>query len=70
MENTMPQYAAEAHRFLLGQVPADLQRPSLGIICGSGLGGLADSVLPQPRWEVHYRDIPHFAISTGTQTRG
>ena len=42
--------------------------PSIGIVCGSGLGGLADVVLPQPRCDVDYRDIPYFPCSTGTLT--
>lgn len=29
------------------QIPSELDQPALGIICGSGLGGLANSVLPQ-----------------------
>ncbi|KAJ3122587.1 hypothetical protein HK098_002723, partial [Nowakowskiella sp. JEL0407] len=36
--------------------------PDIGIICGSGLGGLAN--LLQDSVEFHYKDIPHFAVST------
>jgi len=38
------------------------QRPKLGIICGSGLGGLAD-LLKSPE-EMEYTSIPGFPIST------
>lgn len=38
-------------------------RPKIGIICGSGLGGLGD--LLQNRNEFPYEEIPHFPVSTG-----
>lgn len=38
-------------------------RPTIGIICGSGLGGLADLV--DDPTVVHYNEIPSFPISTG-----
>ena len=38
-------------------------RPKVGIIAGSGLGGLADQLVE--RDEFPYRDIPDFPISTG-----
>jgi len=38
------------------------QRPKLGIICGSGLGGLAD-LLKDPE-EMEYSSIPGFPVST------
>ncbi|XP_019962000.1 purine nucleoside phosphorylase 6 [Paralichthys olivaceus] len=38
------------------------QRPRVAIICGSGLGSLAD--LLQNKTVFHYKDIPHFPIST------
>ncbi|XP_070687379.1 purine nucleoside phosphorylase 6 [Pempheris klunzingeri] len=38
------------------------QRPKVAIICGSGLGGLAD--LLSDKTAFPYKDIPHFPIST------
>jgi hypothetical protein len=38
-------------------------RPTLGIICGSGLGGLADLV--QDKQVIPYEKIPNFPVSTG-----
>ncbi len=38
-------------------------RPTLGIICGSGLGGLAD--LLQDKQVFPYEKIPNFPVSTG-----
>lgn len=38
-------------------------RPLVGIVCGSGLGGLADMLKDQVVF--NYRDIPNFPQSTG-----
>ena len=65
MENYISQNAAEAVRFVQDQLPQALERPAVGIICGSGLGGLADTVLPHPRHEIRYADVPYFPQSTG-----
>ena len=62
----MCQFATEAFQYLQNQLPNELERPLVGVICGSGLGGLANAVLPQqPRLEIYYKDIPHFPLSTG-----
>ena len=39
-----------------------IHRPKLGIICGSGLGGLADTLTDAQAFK--YEDIPSFPIST------
>ena len=64
MENNSQQ-AAEALRYLQERLPPRLHQPIIAIICGSGLNGLADAVLPEPRFEIPYTDIPHFPPSTG-----
>ncbi|KAK2797599.1 hypothetical protein FQN51_008394 [Onygenales sp. PD_10] len=56
--------AQETCAFLQGRLPAALQKPKFAIICGSGLGGLADSVNEAPKAEFAYGDIPHFPVST------
>lgn len=38
-------------------------RPTVGIVCGSGLGGLADMLKDQVVF--NYKDIPNFPQSTG-----
>lgn len=38
--------------------------PRVLIICGSGLGGIADVLAPEPRLEVPYGEIPGFKTST------
>ena len=65
MKDVVHQQAVEACQYLHDQVPVELQKPAIGIICGSGLGGLANVVLPQPRQTICYKDIPHFPASTG-----
>jgi len=42
----------------------ELARPKFGIICGSGLGGLAETVAPSPQISIPYNEIPGFATST------
>lgn len=61
---SMFQKSSEALQYLQSKIPPELRSPIMGVICGSGLGGLADTVLPQPRLEVDYKDIPHFPQST------
>lgn len=56
--------AQEAVHVLQNSIPDPLKRPRVGVICGSGLAGLADAV-SDPLLEVPYSDIPHFPKSTG-----
>lgn len=46
--------------WLLAQGPV---RPQVGIVCGSGLGGLAEMLKDQ--LVINYSDIPNFPQSTG-----
>ncbi|KAK0513047.1 hypothetical protein JMJ35_005064 [Cladonia borealis] len=64
MDNVLPQQAEQALQYLHARIPLELLSPVVGIICGSGLGGLAESVLPEPRAEIPYTNIPHFPQST------
>jgi len=65
MEKDISRHAAEALRVIQDQLPQALQKPAVAIICGSGLGGLAESVIPHPRHELTYAEIPYFPRSTG-----
>ncbi|KAK9728915.1 Purine nucleoside phosphorylase [Basidiobolus ranarum] len=47
--------------FLIKKVPIELH-PKVGVICGSGLGGLADSL--EKTVEFKYEEIPGFPVST------
>lgn len=63
------EWATEAARYLRTLVPSELKTPVVGIICGSGLGGLADSIHhDEARAEAAYVDIPHFPRVTGMET--
>ena len=39
------------------------QEPKIGVVCGSGLGGLADKL--DQATVIEYKDIPGFKQSTG-----
>ncbi|XP_041986829.1 purine nucleoside phosphorylase isoform X4 [Aricia agestis] len=49
----------ETANFLLERTPL---RPTIGIICGSGMGSLAESITDAVR--IPYEDIPNFPVST------
>ncbi|KAJ3054135.1 hypothetical protein HDU99_007838 [Rhizoclosmatium hyalinum] len=55
-------YSAAAN-WIKARLPPAMKTVEVGIICGSGLGGLADT-LEAPRVEFEYKDIPNFAVST------
>lgn len=57
--------AQEAANFLRERLDQALQKPKVAIVCGSGLGGLADAVHEQSRTEIEYSSIPYFPRSTG-----
>lgn len=65
MDDLVFQHSSDALQYLEKKIPPELKSPSVGIVCGSGLGGLAKTVMPQPRLEVDYTDIPHFPASKG-----
>lgn len=57
--------ATEAAKFLSNALPEALQKPQIAIVCGSGLGGLQNTIESRPRCEFQYADIPHFPASSG-----
>jgi purine nucleoside phosphorylase len=59
------QRANEAVAHLRASLPEGLQKPLVAIVCGSGLGGLADTIHTDLRAEYDYGSIPHFPRSTG-----
>jgi purine-nucleoside phosphorylase len=59
------QRAGETALHLRASLPKELQSPKVAIVCGSGLGGLADTINAEPRIEKAYSDVPNFPISTG-----
>ncbi|KAK9553213.1 Purine nucleoside phosphorylase [Aspergillus fumigatus] len=56
--------AVEAFSFLKERLPETLQHPRVAVICGSGLGGLANTIHDEPRAEFEYSSIPHFPCLT------
>lgn len=58
--------ATEALRYIQQRLPPELQHPTVGIICGSGLGELARTVRLEPQVETSYGEVPYFPLSTGT----
>jgi purine-nucleoside phosphorylase len=59
------QRATDTATHIRNLLPKALQYPKVAIVCGSGLGGLADTLNPSPRIETPYGEIPGFAVSTG-----
>ncbi len=55
----------EAYTFINKNLPSILQSPRVAIVCGSGLGGLANTIDSAQRVEIDYSDIPHFPRLTG-----
>jgi purine nucleoside phosphorylase len=61
MESQQP--FAEAIRTIHSFLPDNLKTPLFGIVCGTGLSGLADSL--RDVITIPYDKIPGFAVSTG-----
>ena len=55
--------AAAVIRDRLAKVP-QLARPRVAIVLGSGLGGVADLLEPEPRLTIPYAEIPHVPVAT------
>jgi len=62
---TLFQRANESANLLRRGLPQELCNPKVAIICGSGLGGLVNTIDQDPRVETSYREIPGFPRSTG-----
>ena len=64
MTSNIFQRAVETVEQLRLKLPPQLANPRVAIVCGSGLGGLADTVNDERQaWE--YKDVPNFPMSTG-----
>ena len=63
------QNAIKAVEFLRSKLPQDLRHPKIGIVCGSGLGGLKNLTNSAYRFELPYASIPYFPKSTGELDR-
>jgi purine-nucleoside phosphorylase len=56
--------ATETAKYVRSQLPEALQYPKVAIVCGSGLGGLAETIESEPKVELAYGTIPNFPQST------
>lgn len=54
----------EATDYVLNGLPETLRKPKIAIICGSGLGGLADTIKQDTKVQYDYASIPNFPRST------
>ncbi|KAF2715189.1 hypothetical protein K504DRAFT_396288 [Pleomassaria siparia CBS 279.74] len=54
------QRATETAQHIRSKLPDILQNPKVAIICGSGLGGLADTIEYEPKVALDYGTIPNF----------
>lgn len=52
--------ATETANYVRQQLPETLQNPKVAIVCGSGLGGLADTIESEPKVALDYANIPNF----------
>lgn len=55
---SISQAYSEAASYIKSRLPSHLSNPQVGIICGSGLSGLADQLTDSV--SIDYADIPHF----------
>lgn len=60
--------AVQTVDFIRGRLSEGLKQPKVGIVCGSGLSGLADAVRDdREKTEIGYNAIPNFPESTGAK---
>ena len=59
------QRATEAAKYVRSKLPVSISRPQVAVVCGSGLGGIADTISDEDRTEISYAQIPHFPQTTG-----
>lgn len=57
--------ASETAAYVRSKLPEGLQKPKVAIVCGSGLGGLVETIEAEPRVELAYSTVPNFPRSTG-----
>ena len=65
MVDTQFDKAVETVEFLRSTLPPALAKPKVAIVCGSGLGGLVNTLNDDVREEWAYKDVPNFPQSTG-----
>lgn len=70
MTSTIFNRAIETVEHLRLKLPEHLAKPRVAIVCGSGLGGLAQTVNEgEKKMEWDYKDVTNFPLSTGMWDR-
>ncbi|KAF1822991.1 uncharacterized protein K489DRAFT_380386 [Dissoconium aciculare CBS 342.82] len=64
MNSNLYDRCIETVEFLRLKLPEKLARPRVAIVCGSGLGGLAEAINLDEMESWNYRDVPNFPQST------
>ncbi|CUS09792.1 unnamed protein product [Tuber aestivum] len=64
MSESIYAQAAESANYIRNLLPEGLKNPGVGIVCGTGLGGLTERLDQELLFELSYKDIPHFPQST------
>lgn len=57
--------AKTAADFIIAKYPEGFATPKAAIICGTGLGGIANILHADNKVEIPYEEIPGFMKSTG-----
>lgn len=69
MANITEETYKTSAEFLTSKLPEEFKKVELGVICGSGLGGLVDTIDQSTKVEFVYKDIPGFVASTGNKKK-
>jgi purine-nucleoside phosphorylase len=64
MNSNLYDRCIETVEFLRLKLPEKLAHPRVAIVCGSGLGGLAEAVNLEESESWNYKDVPNFPQST------
>lgn len=57
--------ACESAKYIKSLYPDGFFTPKIAIICGTGLGGIANILDKPSKVEIPYENIPGFMVSTG-----
>lgn len=64
-QSSVHRLASESAAYIISRIGnAALQQPTVAIVCGSGLGGIVDTLDEGGREIVKYADIPNFPKTT------
>ncbi|KAK9464919.1 nucleoside phosphorylase domain-containing protein [Lipomyces arxii] len=64
IDTTLTERATVVVDYIRDRVPAELHKPQVAVICGSGLHHLADALTASPQAEIAFSDLPYFPLTT------